>query len=124
MEEEAYESKNIQLELLEQLKEMEGQNQALEEKIHSLLDINEGLEKGQACYIAKKNDKVDKTLASYLNLYPEREKMNIMFLRESEGVYQFGQKRVYVKVEKGNTILVRVGGGFMHIDEFINQYTT
>ena len=46
-----------------------------------------------------------------------------MFLRESEGVYQFGQKRVYVKIEKGEQIFVRVGGGFMHIDEFINQYT-
>jgi hypothetical protein len=66
---------------------------------------------------------VDKTLAKYLNNFPEREKMNIMFLRESEGVYQFGQKRIYVKVEKGDTILVRVGGGFMHIDEFIRQFT-
>ena len=46
-----------------------------------------------------------------------------MFLRESEGVYQFGQKRVYVKIEKGDQILVRVGGGFMHIDQFIEQYT-
>ena len=49
--------------------------------------------------------------------------MTIMFLRESEGVYQFGQKRVYVKVERGETILVRVGGGFMGIEEFIKQYT-
>jgi len=49
--------------------------------------------------------------------------MGIMFLRESEGVYQFGQKRVYVKIEKGDKILVRVGGGFMGIDEFIQQYT-
>ena len=46
-----------------------------------------------------------------------------MFIRESEGVYQFGQKRVYIKVEKGGQILVRVGGGFMHIEEFIAQYT-
>lgn len=46
-----------------------------------------------------------------------------MFLRESEGVYQFGQKRVYIKVEKGGQIYVRVGGGFMHIEEFIEQYT-
>jgi len=46
-----------------------------------------------------------------------------MFLRESEGVYQFGQKRVYVKVEKGGQIFVRVGGGYMNIDEFINTYT-
>lgn len=45
--------------------------------------------------------------------------MRIMFLRESEGVYIFGQKRVYIKIEKGDQILVRVGGGYMHIDEFI-----
>jgi len=58
-----------------------------------------------------------------LNKFPEKKKMNIMFLRESEGVYQFGQKRIYIKVEKGNQIFCRVGGGYMHIDEFIQQYT-
>ena len=89
-EEETYESKNIQLDLLEQLRDMENRNEIIEEKIRELLNINEMLEKNQAIYIAKKNDKVDKTLANYLNKYPEREKMNIMFLRESEGVYQFG----------------------------------
>ena len=62
-------------------------------------------------------------LGNFLNRYPERKKMKIMFLRESEGVYQFGQKRVYIKVEKGEKILVRVGGGFMHIADFIQQYT-
>jgi hypothetical protein len=62
-------------------------------------------------------------LGNFLNRYPERKKMNIMFLRESEGVYQFGQKRVYIKVEKGEKIFVRVGGGFMYINDFINQYT-
>ena len=46
-----------------------------------------------------------------------------MFLRESEGVYQFGQKKVFVKVEKGDRILIKVGGGFMMIDEFIDTYT-
>lgn len=46
-----------------------------------------------------------------------------MFLRESEGVYKFGQKRIYLKIEQGHKILVRVGGGFMGIEEFIHQYT-
>lgn len=46
-----------------------------------------------------------------------------MFLRESEGVYQFGQRRVYVKIEKGEKIFVRVGGGFMYIEDFIYQYS-
>lgn len=74
-------------------------------------------------YVARKKDTVDEKLGDYLNNFPEREKLKILFLRESEGVYQFGQKRVYIKLEKGNQILVRVGGGFMHIDDFINQYT-
>ena len=43
-------------------------------------------------------------------------------MRESEGVYQFGGKRVAVKVEKDN-IKIRVGGGFLSIDEFLDQYT-
>lgn len=46
-----------------------------------------------------------------------------MFLRESEGVYRFGQKRVYVKVEKGGSVFIRIGGGFMAIDDFIYQFT-
>lgn len=43
-------------------------------------------------------------------------------MRESEGVYQFGTKRVAVKVEKDN-IKIRVGGGYLSIDEFLDQYT-
>lgn len=49
--------------------------------------------------------------------------MKILFLRESEGVYQFGSRRIYMKIEKGNTIKVRVGGGYMEIEEFIKKYT-
>ena len=49
--------------------------------------------------------------------------MKIMFLRESEGVYQFGQKRVNIKITKGDNILIRVGGGFMGIEQFIKTYT-
>lgn len=48
--------------------------------------------------------------------------MKIMFMRESEGVYQFGTKRVSVKVEK-TSIKIRVGGGYLSIDEFLDQYT-
>jgi len=62
---------------------------------------------------------VDSRLEQYLNSYPEKNNLRILFLRESEGVYQFGQKRVYLKVEKGGHIYVRVGGGFLHIDDFL-----
>ena len=77
----------------------------------------------QIYHVSKNNDKIDETLGTFLNAYPEREKLKIMFLRESEGVYLFGSKRVYIKIEKGDNILIRVGGGFMHIGEFISQYT-
>ena len=33
----------------------------------------------------------------------------------------FGSKRIYVKTDK-NMIMVRVGGGYLTIDEFIRQY--
>ena len=64
-----------------------------------LLQENQGLKKG--LYIPKKKDVVDEKLGQYLNTHPESNELKIMFLRESEGVYQFGKKRVYIKCEKG-----------------------
>ncbi len=52
-------------------------------------------------YRASRTDFVDEKLGEFLCTYPEREKIKILFLRESEGVYQFGSRRVYLKVEKG-----------------------
>ena len=45
-----------------------------------------------------------------------------MFMRESEGIYQFGAKKVFVRVDK-DKINVRVGGGYLTIDEFLDTYT-
>ena len=45
-----------------------------------------------------------------------------MFMRESSGVYEFGSKRVSVKVER-DKIQIKVGGGYLSIDEFLDQYT-
>lgn len=64
----------------------------------------EKLAKNQAVYIGHKQDKIDLCLANYIKQFPEKDKMKILFLRESEGVYQFGSKRVYIKIEKGNQI--------------------
>lgn len=75
-----------------------------------------------AVYIPQKGDETDRRLAEYINNYPDRSKLKIMFMRESEGVYEFGKKRVMVKWE-GNKLRVRVGGGFLSIDEFLDQYT-
>ena len=40
-------------------------------------------------------------------------------MRETEGVYQFGTKRVLVSCQKDN-IKIRVGGGFLSLDEFLD----
>ena len=53
-----------------------------------------------AVYIPAKDDAIDKKLAEFINNYPERQKLKIMVLRESEGVYQFGSRRVAVRVDK------------------------
>jgi hypothetical protein len=53
-----------------------------------------------AVYLPVKDDPVDTKLAEFINNYPERQRLKIMFLRESEGVYQFGSKRVAVRVDK------------------------
>lgn len=74
-------------------------------------------------YIPKKDDKIDNALANHINKYMEIDNTSILFLRESEGVYRFGSKRVHIKIGKGDQILVRVGGGFLHVDEFIDNFT-
>ena len=52
----------------------------------------------------------------------DHQKLKIMFMRESSGVYEFGSKRVMVRVERGK-IQIKVGGGYLSIDEFLEQYT-
>ena len=112
---------------------MEGENDELKKEIEPMRNENDELKKEndelkkeikflKNEYVAHRGDKTDEALSEYINNRPEDQQMKIMFLRESEGVYRFGQKRVYIKVEKGDQIFVRVGGGFMYIEEFINTY--
>lgn len=69
-----------------------------------------------------KDDPIDQQVAEYINSFADRQQLKIMFLRESSGVYEFGTRRVEVKATKGK-ILIRIGGGYMNIDEFLEQYT-
>jgi hypothetical protein len=61
------------------------------------------LKKRIAVYIPIKGDVIDARLAEYINNYPDRSKLKIMFMRESDGVYSFGTKRIYIRVEKDNS---------------------
>ena len=75
-----------------------------------------------AIYVPIQSDPVDLKMAEFINNYPDRNKLKIMFMREQSGVYSFGSKKVTVSVEK-NKIQIRVGGGFLSIDEFLDQHT-
>lgn len=73
-------------------------------------------------YMPIKDDLIDKKLGDYLNGYAERQKLKVKFTRESGGVYSFGTKKVSMKVEK-DRVMIRVGGGYLLIDEFLEKYT-
>ena len=106
-------AKQQSLELLRQLKDTEAEVDLLKQYIIEL-------KSKMAVYIPAKDDVVDKRLAEFINNYPERKDLKIMFIRESEGIYSFGTKRIYVRVEK-DKIIIRVGGGYLTIEEGLSR---
>jgi hypothetical protein len=115
LEEKVYKAQKSSMAILKQLADAEEEIETLKQYI---IDLKARI----AVYIPVKDDQIDKKLAEFINNYPERQKLKIMFMRESSGVYQFGTKRVAVKVEQEG-IKIRVGGGYLSIDEFLDQYT-
>ena len=122
LEDKFYKSQMDQLNLLKLLTASERSCEEMQNEIEVLRNYIIDLKSRIAVYIPVKDDKIDKKIAEYINNYPDRQKLKIMFMRETEGVYQFGTKKVAVKVEKDN-IKIRVGGGYLSIDEFLDQYT-
>ena len=82
------------------------------------------LQKSRSVYVPASNDPVDSAVASFVNTHSH---MPVPFSRQDEGLYLFGTKRVFIKLENGNIVstpyLVRVGGGFMRVEEFVQVYT-
>jgi len=69
-------------------------------------------------YKPKVDDHIDQTLANYINKAPLRLRSKMHFEREAPGIYRFARKKVFMKIE-GETIVIRVGGGFLTIQEFV-----
>ena len=126
VEEKCFAANKLSLEILQQLREEEERHKydvdELTRQIELLKQYILDFRSRIAIYIPVKTDEIDTKLAEYINNYPERKKLKIMFMRESEGVYEFGSRKVMVKVERGK-IQIKVGGGFLSIDEFLDQYT-
>jgi len=55
-------------------------------------------------YSPIEDDIVDIKLAEHLNSLPDSKALTELFSRESEGIYHFGTKRVFVKIENGKVI--------------------
>ena len=87
VEDKFYKSQRTSLELLKQLKQSEGSLDDLKNEIDTLRNYIIDLKSRIAVYIPVKNDLIDKRIAEYINNYPDRQKLKIMFMRESEGVY-------------------------------------
>ena len=81
----------MSLDLLASLRDREAEVETLKQYV---VDLKSRI----AVYIPVKDDVIDKKLAEYINNYPDRQKLKIMFMRESSGVYEFGSKRVRVEV--------------------------
>jgi len=72
-------------------------------------------------YKANVNDAIAQKLALYINKAPIRLRSKMHFEREAPGVYRFARKKIFMKLE-GETIVLRVGGGFLTLDEFIELH--
>lgn len=86
-----------------------------------LLQKNSALPIPSFIYHPVKDDPIDKKLADYINKAPVVLRDQMRFEREAEGIYKYGKKRVFMKIEKDH-IIIRVGGGYLTIEEFIDQY--
>lgn len=71
------------------------------------------------CYVPEKDDRVDIYLASFINCSFNRIELKNLFVRVITGVYTFGTKKCFIKVEK-DLLKVRVGGGYLSIEEFVD----
>lgn len=68
-------------------------------------------------YIPVKGDAIDEMMAKYLNECP----YYVPVKRLGEGQYMYGSKKIFAKIMNGK-LIIRVGGGYMLIDEFLKNY--
>ena len=72
---------------------------------------------GTGKYKAVKGDEIDELFVQHLNQVD----IDLEVKRLSSGQYMFGTKRIQVKIIN-DKLLIRVGGGYMSVEEFIEQY--
>jgi hypothetical protein len=56
-------------------------------------------------------------MAQYINAF----ELDVPIQRLGDGNYMFGSRKIFAKI-MNDKLVIRVGGGFMLIDEFLNTY--
>jgi len=78
----------------------------------------QGKEKKPAkLFTGKKGDMLDELLGNYIN----ETGCPVPIKRLGNGYYMFGARKIFAKVLNGR-LVIRVGGGYMVIEEFISAY--
>jgi len=75
-------------------------------------------ENSNVIYTPDTSDKVDQMFAFYIN----ETKCPVQLKKTGEGQYLFGTKKIFAKIQN-EKLVIRVGGGYMMIDEFLSVYT-
>lgn len=102
--------------LLKRLRDINQRRRDLMEKYAGLKkDLN--VVKAPKVYKAVKGDKVDELWCWHLN----KAQIDLDVKRLGPGKYLFGTRNIMCKIINGK-LVVRVGGGYMSADEFIEQY--
>ena len=104
----------------ERINDLELQKAEREEQLLSLENIIDELRKDREIYKPIKDDPIDIALSDYVNTRPAGVK--VQFDREDHGIYNFGTKKIFVKLEQGK-LLIRVGGGYMQVEDFVKLYS-
>ena len=89
-------------------------------QIYMLRHIARDAQMQRQLYVPVKSDPIDVCMAEYIN--NRKTPLQIPFIREDQGIYNFYTRTIKVKIEN-NRVIVRLGGGFQGIDEFINTNT-
>lgn len=93
--------------------EIEELNKMLKDRLNRIKELQAAL-KGSS-YVAVKGDLVDEMLAQYIQNCP------VPVKRLGGGFYLFGLKKIFAKILNGK-LVIRVGGGYMVIEKFIETY--
>eukprot|EP00347_Sterkiella_histriomuscorum_P003031 403365858 len=115
-------AQKLDVKMGQQDQEIDRLNDILNEKDDILGGLEDNIKQtgetlAASLYSAIKGDLVDELLAKYINLT----QCPVPIKRLGNGYYLFGTKKIFAKIMNGK-LVIRVGGGFMVIEEFIAAY--